>query len=78
MLAILACSGCSVAPSLPVFGAAFPAWLFCLVGGVIATVIVHIVLHRMKRIATLRPLVLSYPGITAIVAVVIWLIVFAY
>lgn len=76
MLAALALSGCRMAPSIVLFGAAFPDWLFCMAGGVIATIVVHLVLSAKKRVALLEPLPLSYPGLTAIFAVLIWLLVF--
>lgn len=72
------CAGCSVSPSLPVFGASFPDWLFCIAGGVIATIIVHLLLKPRNRVVHLKPLALSYPGLTAIFSVAIWLIVFPH
>jgi multidrug transporter EmrE-like cation transporter len=65
-----------VAPSLPVFGATFPDWLFCIIAGVILTIIAHFVLKAMHRVSQLKPLALSYPGLTASFSVLIWLIVF--
>jgi hypothetical protein len=74
--AALTLSGCRMAPSVVLFGAAFPDWLFCMAGGVAATVVVHVVLSAAKRVAVLEPLPLSYPALTAIFAVLIWLLVF--
>jgi hypothetical protein len=76
LLTALPLSGCGIAPSIVVFGAGFPAWLFCMVGGVIATVAVHLVLSSKKRVVLLVPLPLSYPALTAVFAVLIWLLVF--
>lgn len=74
-LALLLC-GCARMPSIVLFGAAFPDWLFCMIGGVIATVAVHRVLGATRRVSLLEPLPLSYPALTAIFAVLIWLLVF--
>lgn len=76
LLAALCLSGCRRAPSIVLFGAGFPDWLFCMAGGVIATVLVHLVLGASRRVAVLEPLPLSYPALTAIFAVLIWLLVF--
>lgn len=75
-LAALSLSGCRMAPSIVLFGAGFPDWLFCMAGGVIATVLAHLALSANKRVAALEPLPLSYPALTAIFAVLIWLLVF--
>ena len=76
LLAALPLAGCRMAPSIVLFGAGFPDWLFCMAGGVIATVAVHLSLAASKRVAVLEPLPLSYPALTAIFAVLIWLLVF--
>src|SRR5699024_1713885 len=68
----LLCSGCAMSPSLPLFGAAFPDCLFCMVGGGTAPVITHVMLSKTKRTALLHPLALSYPGLAAIFSVLIW------
>ncbi|MBM0964604.1 hypothetical protein JQN37_24380, partial [Escherichia coli] len=33
LLLVLPLSGCSLSPEIPVLGAAFPGWFFCLLGG---------------------------------------------
>lgn len=74
--AVLMCPGCAMSPSLPLFGAAFPDWLFCMIGGVVATIVIHAILARTKRTALLHPLALSYPGLAAIFSVLIWFALF--
>ncbi|MFG7960910.1 YtcA family lipoprotein [Pseudomonas aeruginosa] len=68
--------GCSMPPSLVLFGAAFPDWLFCIVGGVIGMVLLHALLYRHDRRQRLAPLALSYPLITALLAMSLWLAFF--
>jgi len=69
--------GCAYAPSIPLFGAAFPDWLFCIAGGVAGTVIVHLVLGRCGVRASLAPLALSYPALSALFAMSAWLVFFS-
>ncbi|MGN7741541.1 YtcA family lipoprotein [Pseudomonas sp. 22526] len=68
--------GCSMPPSLVLFGAAFPDWLFCVAGGVIGMVLIHMLLGRYDMRQQLGPLALSYPMITALLAVSLWLVLF--
>ncbi|MEM5404843.1 MULTISPECIES: YtcA family lipoprotein [Paraburkholderia] len=49
--------GCAFAPSIPLFGAAFPDWLLCILGGITGTILVHLALSRRGAILALAPLV---------------------
>ena len=69
-------TGCAHAPSLVVFGASFPDWLFCITGGVIATTVVHVLRSDRKRLAWLDPVGLSYPMLSALFSLLVWLIFF--
>jgi NADH:ubiquinone oxidoreductase subunit 6 (subunit J) len=71
-------SGCAFAPSVNVFGAAFPDWLFCIVGAILATIVVHVVLSKRHSIAWLHPLSLSYPSLTTLFALLFWLGFFSH
>ena len=77
-MSLLACglSACSNAPSLPVLGAYFPDWLFCISGAVLLSLILHAVLARRGRVDLLAPAVLTYPLLTALVALGAWLLFF--
>jgi hypothetical protein len=61
-------SGCAFSPSIPLLGAAFPDWLFCIVGGVAGTVLVHVALDRRGASLALAPLAISYPALNALIA----------
>ena len=67
-------TGCSLSPAIPVIGAYYPSWLFCIIAGVILTLI--------TRRAILRHYpALAYPGIVytalfALYAMLFWLIFF--
>lgn len=69
--------GCAFAPSIPLLGAAFPDWLFCLVGGVAATVVIHLILNRRGLRQALAPHAISYPALSAVFAMAAWLIFFS-
>jgi uncharacterized membrane protein len=68
--------GCAFAPSIPLFGAAFPDWLFCIVGGVAGTIVAHLALSRRGASSALAPLAISYPALSALLAIAAWLIFF--
>jgi hypothetical protein len=69
-------SGCATAPALPLFGAAFPAWLFCIVAGTAASVAVHLLAGKFGWRKWLAPSAVSYPALAALVAMLTWLIFF--
>ncbi|MEM5383358.1 YtcA family lipoprotein [Paraburkholderia phymatum] len=69
--------GCAIAPSIPLFGAAFPDWLFCIAGGVAGTILVHLALSRRDANSALAPLAISYPALSALLAMAAWLIFFS-
>jgi len=75
--AIAACllSACSVSPSLPVFGASLPDWLFCLIAGVMATWCLHLILVKKNK-RYFAPHIIGYPLLTALIAMVVWLLIF--
>jgi Na+/phosphate symporter len=62
------------APSFDILGSFFPAWLVCLILGMLFTVIVHWVLARL-RIALALP-VLTYPSLVVLFTLALWLVFF--
>ncbi|MGU7779043.1 YtcA family lipoprotein [Burkholderia sp. PU8-34] len=76
--ASLLLEGCAPAPSVAVFGAGFPDWLFCIVGGVLGTVIVHVALGKAGKRGFLAPLAISYPALSALLAMAFWLLFFPH
>lgn len=45
-------TGCNFSPAIPVIGAYYPDWLFCLIGGVILTLITRkFILHKYSGLA---------------------------
>ncbi|VWB58707.1 hypothetical protein BLA13014_02604 [Burkholderia aenigmatica] len=76
--ASLLLEGCAPAPSVAVFGAAFPDWLFCIVGGVLGTVVVHVVLGKCGKRDLLAPVGIGYPALAAVFAMAFWLLFFPH
>ncbi len=74
ILAALLLTGCGRAPSFDVLGSFFPAWLACLVLGVVLTVVARWLLVRLNIEIALP--VLTYPSLTAVFAFALWLALF--
>jgi hypothetical protein len=67
-------SGCTRAPSFDIVGSLFPAWLFCIILGILLAVLGRWILLRLK-IAVALP-VLVYPSLAALFTFLLWLIFF--
>jgi len=65
-----------MSPSLVLFGASFPDWLFCIVAGVMGTATIHSLMGKYGVRERLAPLALSYPALAALLAMLLWLAVF--
>jgi hypothetical protein len=72
----LTLSSCERAPAFDIVGSFFPAWLFCLVVGILLTVVARFLLLRVGLEGALTPPVLMYPSLTALFTFAIWLIFF--
>jgi hypothetical protein len=59
-----------------VLGAYFPDWLFCIVGGVAGTVLIHLLLLRASLDPWLDPPAVAYPALVALLAFAGWLLFF--
>ncbi len=71
-------SGCVQPPSIVVFGAGFPDWLFCIIGGLLGTTFVHLLLSKLELRQRFSPLALSYCCMVALFSMLIWLFVFSH
>jgi len=74
--AILSLSGCSLSPSLPFLGAAFPDWLYCIAGGSILTGLIFS-LTGDKLHARFKLTIAGWLLIAAILSMIIWLFIFS-
>ena len=74
VLAPLLLASCSRAPSFDILGSFFPAWLICLILGIVLTVVARWLLLRL-HIEVALP-VLAYPSLTALFTFALWLVFF--
>ncbi|MFJ3459120.1 YtcA family lipoprotein [Scandinavium goeteborgense] len=73
--ALFSLSGCSLSPSLPFLGAAFPDWLYCLAGGSVLTGVIFGLAGEKLR----DRFQINLGGwllIVAIISMIIWLFIF--
>jgi len=71
---LIVSTGCSRAPSFDILGSFFPAWLVCLVLGLLSTAAARQMLLR-AHIPLALP-VLTYPSLTAFFTFALWLCFF--
>jgi YtcA family len=71
---LLVLTSCSRAPSFDVLGSFFPAWLFCLLLGLLLTVATRQLVLRANVVLTLP--ILTYPSLTALFTFALWLALF--
>ncbi|MGF6261602.1 YtcA family lipoprotein [Paraburkholderia sp. BR13444] len=78
-IATISVSACAnYSPSLNVLGAYFPDWLFCIVAGVVLTVVVYLFLKRLAVDHLLAPSAVVYPTLVAFLSLALWLALFQY
>jgi YtcA family len=74
LLGVISSTGCSQAPSFDIIGSFFPAWLVCLVVALLLTAAAYWVLLRAHVVLALP--VLSYPSLTILFTLALWLAFF--
>src|SRR5215470_17764221 len=73
---VVALPGCAVAPSVNILGSFFPAWLICIVIGVVLTILSRQVFLAMQLEPHLGPALLIYPCLAALWVFATWLLLF--
>jgi hypothetical protein len=68
-------TGCARDPSFDIVGSLFPAWLACLVAGIVLTIPARWFLARLQ-VAIVYP-ILIFPSLAALFTFVLWLIFFS-
>jgi hypothetical protein len=71
---LLVLTSCSRAPSFDILGSFFPAWLLCLVLGLLLTVVTRQLILRTPVV--LAAPILTYPSLTAVFTIALWLAFF--
>ena len=77
-IAAIPMSGCVNSPSIGVLGAYFPGWLFCIVAGVVLTVVIYVILKRLQADHLMGPSAVVYPTLVAFLALAVWLMFFQH
>jgi hypothetical protein len=67
-------AGCSFSPTIPVIGAYYPGWLFCLIAGVIFTLITMRGLLRKYNAPAFSGVI--YTALFALYSMLFWLVFF--
>lgn len=75
--ALLAIAGCGREPTFSLMGSYFPAWLVCILAGIVLASVVNMVLGRIKREHQLAWPALVYPCLAAFFAFTLWLLFFS-
>lgn len=73
-LAVL--SGCQRAPTFSILGSFFPAWLFCIIAGILLAWGTHWLFVRLELEKHIQPSIIVYPCIAAFFAFTLWLFIF--
>ena len=71
---LLVLTSCSRAPSFDVLGSFFPAWLLCLILGLLLTVVTRQLVLRAHVVLVLP--ILTYPSLTGLFTFALWLAFF--
>jgi hypothetical protein len=70
-------AGCALSPSVNILGSFFPAWLICIVTGLVLALVVWRVLVATGIAPHLTPPGLVYPCLIALLIFATWLVLFA-
>jgi fructose-specific phosphotransferase system IIC component len=70
-------SGCGRAPSFSILGSFFPAWLFCIVAGILLTTVVYWIFVRLQLDKDIRPAIVVYPCLSLFFSFTLWLVFFS-
>jgi hypothetical protein len=70
-------SGCGRAPSFEIVGSFFPAWLLCMVAGLLFATIVNWIFARKRWEKNVPWAIVVYPCLAVFFSFTVWLIFFA-
>jgi len=71
---LLVSTGCSRAPSFDIVGSFFPAWLMCVLTGLLLTLAARWLFLRLGIVLAVP--VLTYPSLAALFTLALWLAFF--
>lgn len=67
-------TGCSLPPAIPVIGAYYPDWFFCMIAGVILTLITRRVMLHKYNVLSFAGVI--YTALFALYSMLFWLVFF--
>jgi hypothetical protein len=73
---VISLTGCQRAPTIDVLGAFFPAWLLCLVLGILLAAGTRFVSLAVHLEGALSPPIVMYACLTALFTFALWLLFF--
>ena len=68
--------GCGRAPSFNILGSFFPAWLVCIITGIVLAAGFYGLFVRLQLESEIRPAIVVYPCLALFWAFTLWLIFF--
>jgi hypothetical protein len=74
--AIFLLGGCAHSPTVDVLGSYFPAWMLCIIVGLVSTLIVRLLLIGFGIYAHLRLKPVVFSGTTIFITLAVWLVFF--
>jgi len=69
--AVALLGGCD--PTINIYGALFPAWVLCLIAGVVGVLVLRPVFARLGLERNMAPLLIVYPALGILIACLLWL-----
>lgn len=63
-------------PTIDVLGSYFPAWMICILAGLMLTLIARLLLVAVKLDGALHPAAIVYPCLAAVFTFALWLALF--
>lgn len=73
---VISLTSCQRAPSIDVLGSFFPAWLLCLILGILLAAGTRLLLLKMHLEEALSPPIVMYASLTALFTFGLWLLFF--
>lgn len=70
-------AGCRGTPLFNILGSFFPAWMVCLLAGVVLTLLLRWLFRRIDLERDIRPLVIVYPALVTLFTCTLWLLLFS-
>jgi hypothetical protein len=73
---LLCLCGCGRAPSFNILGSFFPAWLLCIIVGILLAAAFYGLFLRLHLEKEIKPAIIVYPCLALFCAFALWLIFF--